>query len=288
MRLLVFGKSGQVAQSLAIACKIDGIEAEFLERNPVDLTNPLACASKIAAADADIIINAGAYTGVDKAEEDTQAAQLVNAASPIEMAREAARRNIPFLHISTDYVFDGSGTVPWREGDRPSPQGVYGRTKLAGDMGVIGIDGPHAILRTAWVFSPFGANFVKTMLRVGPDRPSLNVVDDQFGGPTPAMEIAMALLVIARAFHAGRGVSGIYHFAGQPAVSWADFAEAIFDGHPSAPKIKRIPTSEYPTAARRPMNSVLNCAKIKATYGTEQPDWRIGLKHVLATLKEKA
>lgn len=288
MRLLVFGKSGQVARMLAIACKQEGIFAEFLDHSQANLTDPTACASKITETNADIIINAAAYTAVDKAEEDEQTAHLVNAKSPIGMARAAAQRNIPFLHISTDYVFDGSGTTPWRESDNPAPQGAYGRTKLAGDTGINAVGGESVILRTAWVFSPFGTNFVKTMLGVGADRPSLNVVNDQFGGPTSAMDIAAALLQIAKAFHTGAGVSGIYHFSGQPAISWADFAEAIFENTANAPQINRIPTSQYLTPAKRPANSVMDCTKIKTTYGIEQPDWRVSLKKVLAALEEKA
>jgi dTDP-4-dehydrorhamnose reductase len=285
MRLLVFGKTGQVARSLAELCVVEGIEARFLGRDEADLTNPLSCARQIAETDADVVINAAAYTAVDAAEEDRQTARLVNAGSPMAMAREAARRDLPFLHISTDYVFDGNGDNAWREDDRPNPQGAYGRTKLAGEVGVLGAGGPHAVLRTAWVFSPFGANFVKTMLRVGAGREDLNVVDDQFGGPTPAAGIAAALLVMARAFHAGRGVNGVYHYAGTPKCAWADFAEAIFARAGMATRVNRIPSSEYPTPAKRPANSVLDCSKIKAVYGIEQPDWQAGLADVLKVLE---
>jgi len=288
MRLLVFGKTGQVARELAVLCANKGIAAEFLDRSKADLTNPMACAREIAKTDADIIINAAAYTAVDKAEDDKQTARLINAASPTEMAREAARRGLPFLHISTDYVFDGSGDLPWTEDAQPNPQGVYGRTKLAGETGVQGANGPHVILRTAWVFSPFGMNFVKTMLRFGVERDELSVVNDQFGGPTSAAAIARALVDIARAFHQGKGTSGIFHFAGRPKCHWADFSDAIFRNQPNAPRIKHIPSSEYPTPAKRPANSVLDCAKIKAVFGIEQPDWRTELHKVLATLKETA
>ncbi|NOX74530.1 MAG: dTDP-4-dehydrorhamnose reductase [Alphaproteobacteria bacterium] len=283
MRLLVFGKTGQVARSLAKLCAAEGIEAQFLARDEADLTNPLACAARIAETDADVVMNAAAYTAVDKAEEDRQSARLVNGGSPMAMAREAARRDLPFLHISTDYVFDGRGERPWLEDDKPNPQGAYGRTKLAGEVGVLGAGGPHAVLRTAWVFSPYGANFVKTMLRLGAMRDELNVV--QFGGPTPAAGIAAALLVMARAFHDGRAESGVFHYAGAPKCAWADFAEAIFAGAGMATKVNRIPSSEYPTPAKRPANSVLDCGKINAVYGIEQPDWQAGLKDVLKVLE---
>ncbi|MDQ7079227.1 MAG: dTDP-4-dehydrorhamnose reductase [Paracoccaceae bacterium] len=285
MRILVFGKTGQVARELARAASVRGIEATFLDRANADLTKPLACAGHVSRSDADVIINAAAYTAVDRAEEERALAREVNAAAPTAMARLAAERGIPLLHVSTDYVFDGSGTRPWREDARPHPQGVYGRTKLGGETGVAAFGGPHVILRTSWVFSAHGNNFVRTMLRLGAERDTLNVVDDQRGGPTPAAAIADALLTIATAFHQGRGVSGIFHFSGRPAVSWADFAEAIFQGRCDAPTINRIPTSQYPTPAKRPANSVLDCSKIFETYGIEQPDWRVGLRAVLAELE---
>jgi len=285
MRLLVFGKSGQVASELRDLCAKNGIEATFLDPVQADLTIPAACVRAIAACDADVVINAAAYTAVDKAEEDRQTARLVNATSPTEMAREAARRKIPFLHISTDYVFDGTGDTPWREDDQPGPQGVYGRTKLAGETGVAGVGGDYVILRTAWVFSSYGANFVKTMRRVGAERNALNVVNDQHGGPTPARDIAAALLAIAKAFIQGNGVPGLYHYCGTPSVSWAEFAEAIFAGQTAAPQITGIPSSQYPTPAKRPANSMLDCSKIFKTYGIKQPDWRAGLRDVLDKLE---
>ncbi len=288
MRLLVFGKNGQVAQELALACARDGVPARFLSRDDADLTLPMACAREISETDADIVINAAAYTAVDAAEENRPRARLINAITPSEMARAAQGRDLPFLHISSDYVFDGSGKIPWREEDRPDPQGVYGRTKFAGETGIQAIGGRYAILRTSWVFSAHGTNFVRTMRRLGGSHDALNVVDDQRGGPTPAAAIAEALLRMASAFHAGSGVAGIFHFSGAPAVSWADFACAIFAGQANAPAINRIPTSAYPTPAKRPLNSVLDCRKIFKTYGIEQPDWRTGLREVLARLEAEA
>ena len=285
MRILVFGKTGQVARELADLCAIRGIEAAFLGRDKADLSDPDACAAIINVTDADVIINAAAYTAVDKAESEPELAWLVNAGAPGAMARAAKARDIPFLHISTDYVFDGTGTVPWLEDDETGPKGVYGQTKLDGEKCIVATNGAHLILRTAWVFSAHGSNFVKTMLRVGAERDELSVVDDQRGGPTPAAAIAAALLEIAAAFHTGRGISGVYHFAGTPALSWAGFAEAIFEGSANPPKINRIRSDQYPTPAVRPANSVLNCAKIKRIYGIEQPDWRIALKDVLTKLE---
>ena len=287
MRLLIFGKTGQVAQELGALCAAEAIEAQFLDRNQADLNDPAACAWMIYKSDADIVINAAAYTAVDKAEDDQATAHLVNTASPIEMARAAANCNKPFLHISTDYVFDGTCTAAWREQDVPAPQGCYGRTKLAGEVGIAAIGGDHVILRTAWVFSAYGANFVKTMRRLATDRIELNVVDDQRGGPTPAADIAQTLISIALAFQAGRGVSGLFHYVGAPTVSWADFAEAIFAEGACVKTVNRIQTSQYPTPAPRPANSALDCSRIAQNYGINQPDWRTGLRIVLAKLENE-
>ena len=290
MKALVFGTNGQVAIELARNARSFGITLDRLGRDRADLTDPAACAALIAATDADIIINAAAYTAVDAAETDRATAERVNADAPGAMARAAAARGLPFLHISTDYVFDGNGRRPWSEDDPVAPLGAYGETKLDGERQVTAAGGPHAILRTAWVFSAHGKNFVKTMLRVGADRETLAVVDDQRGGPTPAADIARALFTIARAFHEGRGRSGIFHFAGAPSVTWADFAEAIFAGAalPRRPQVTRILTSAYPTPAKRPANSALNCARIKAVYDIDQPDWRAGLSAVIGELETTA
>ncbi len=290
MKALVFGTTGQVALELARHAPGQDILIEALGRDRADLTDPAACAAAIAATDADVVINAAAYTAVDAAEDDGATAQLVNADAPGAMARAAALRGLPFLHVSTDYVFDGSGTRPWAEADPVAPLGVYGATKLDGERQVTAAGGPHLILRTAWVFSAHGKNFVKTMLRLGADRETLAVVDDQRGGPTAAADIARALLILARAFHEGRGTSGIFHFAGSPTVTWAGFAEAIFAASalPRKPAITRIPTAAYPTPARRPANSALDCAHIRAIYAIEQPDWRRGLADVIRELEAKA
>lgn len=287
MKLLVFGSTGQVAIELARAAAARGLACDTLGRDRADLGDPASCAAHISATEADIVINAAAYTAVDQAEGDRAMAMTVNADAPGAMARAAAVRGLPFLHVSTDYVFDGSGSRAWVETDATGPLGVYGASKLAGEQQVAATVGPHVILRTAWVFSAHGRNFVKTMLRLGATRDRLSVVDDQSGGPTPAAAIAEALLTIAAAFAAGQGKSGIFHFAGAPVCTWADFAEAIFAGSrlPTPPTVARIPTSAYPTPARRPANSALDCSAIRAAYGIEQPDWRIGLAGVLRELE---
>jgi dTDP-4-dehydrorhamnose reductase len=285
MRLLVFGTTGQVARELGRAANAAGLTLEALDRTAADLRDPDACAARVRATDADAVINAAAYTAVDRAEAEDELAHRVNAAAPGAMAAAAAARALPFLHVSTDYVFDGRPGPVWTEADTPAPVSVYGASKLAGEQQIAAAKGPHVILRTAWVFSAHGSNFVKTMLRLAPERESLTVVDDQRGGPTPARAIAEALLTIAAAFRRGNGTSGIFHFAGTPTVSWADFAEAIFQsaGGP-APRVERIPADAYPTAARRPANSQLDCRAIAAAYGITQPDWRTGLAEVIEEL----
>jgi dTDP-4-dehydrorhamnose reductase len=286
MKAIVFGTTGQLGIELARRAP-RGVTVEALGRDRADLTDPVACAALIATTDADVVINAAAYTAVDQAETDRETAQRVNAETPGAMARAAAARGLPFLHVSTDYVFDGTGTRPWAEDDPVAPLGVYGATKLAGERAIAAAGGAHVILRTAWVFSAHGRNFVKTMLRVGAGRDELSVVDDQRGGPTAAADIADALWTIAAAFQGGKGQPGIFHYAGAPSVSWADFAEAIFDraSLPRKPAIKRIATSDYPTPAKRPANSMLDCSRIRAAYGIEQPDWRVSLSEVIRELE---
>ena len=285
LRLLVFGRTGQVATELGRLAGPD-LAVETLSRDDADLADPAACAARIRETAADVVVNAAAYTAVDKAESEEPLAHAVNAAAPGAMAEAAAARGLPFLHVSTDYVFDGSGTRPWREDDAVAPLGAYGRTKLAGERAVAAAGGPHAVLRTAWVFSPHGANFVKSMLRHGAARDRLTVVDDQYGGPTPADSIAEALVAIARAFAAGRGASGVFHFAGAPAVTWCGFAREVFAraGWARPVEVAAIATADWPTPARRPVNSRLDCSRIADAYGLGQPDWRAGLDRCLAAL----
>jgi len=282
MKLLVFGKTGQVARELARAIP-DEMEARFLDRQAADLSVPDQCAAAIAESDADIFINAAAWTAVDQAEADEDAATLVNGLSPGAMAQAAAKRGKPFLHISSDYVFDGQGSVPFQPADPTEPLGAYGRSKLAGEQHVAAGEGSFLILRTSWVFSAHGSNFVKTMLRLGADRDRLTVVNDQIGGPTPAGAIAQALLGAARAMHNGaRG--GIYHFAGAPDVSWADFAREIMAQAGLTCAINDIATEDYPLPARRPKNSRLDCSQFETEFGVSRPDWREELDGLLKEL----
>ncbi len=281
MKLLVFGKTGQVARELQLLAP----DATYLGRDEADLGNPFQCVDAIKQSDADAVINAAAFTAVDAAESDELNAFQVNGNTPEFMALTAAEQDIPFLHISTDYVFDGQGDKPFTPDHLTVPQNAYGRTKLIGEQGIRNAFGNHLILRTSWVVSAHGANFVKTMLRLGRDREALNVVADQIGGPTPAADIAQALLTAAQAMADG-APGGTHHFSGAPDTSWADFARAIMAEANLPCRINDIPTSAYPTPAKRPLNSRLDCSAFTAAYGIPRPDWRDGLKAIVKELTE--
>ncbi len=282
MKVLIFGRSGQVARELA--CRVPaGVTLTQLDRTAADLANPAACAAAIHATDAAAVINAAAWTAVDRAEAEEPAATLVNGHAPAAMARACAARGLPFLHLSTDYVFDGTGTAPFAPDHPTAPLGAYGRSKLLGEQGVRAAGGKHVILRTSWVVSCHGTNFVKTMLRLGRDRPSLDVVADQIGGPTPAAAIADALFTCAAALLGGVE-GGIHHFAGAPDTSWADFARAIMAAARLPCQITDIPTTAFPTPARRPLNSRLDCSGL-ARFGLTRPDWRTALPEILHDLE---
>ncbi len=281
MTILVFGKTGQVARELAAAGAVT-----CLDRAAADLADPAACAAAIRARAPAAVINAAAYTAVDRAEEQEALATVINGDSPGAMARACAALGIPFVHISSDYVFDGSGTAPWRPGDAPGPLGAYGRSKLAGERAVAAAGGTWAVLRTSWVVSAHGSNFVRTMLRLGAERDVLRVVADQVGGPTPARDIAAACLRMAETLTAAPGKRGLYHFAGAPDVSWAAFAGAIMETAGFDCRIEEIGSAEYPTPAARPENSRLDCSGFTAAFGLERPGWRAGLGDILNALKE--
>lgn len=280
MTLLAFGHTGQVAQELA------RLGVPTIGRDGADLSDPSACARVIAASDASAIINAAAYTGVDRAEQEEALAHVINAEAPTAMARACAAKGIPFVQISTDYVFDGAGSSPFNPSDPVGPLGAYGRTKLAGEEAVRASGAAHAIMRTSWVFSAHGANFVKTMLRLGADREALTIVADQVGGPTPARDIAKACVNMAEALQRDPSKSGTYHFSGAPDVSWADFARVIFAEAGLEVAVTEIPSADYPTPASRPLNSRLDCSDITSVFGIARPDWRAGLRAVLADLRK--
>lgn len=279
MSILVFGKTGQVAHELQRILP----DATYLGRDAADLSDPDACAAAIAVHAPRAVINAAAYTAVDRAEEEEALATTINGDTPAAMARACAALGIPLVHISTDYVFDGQGTAAWQPDDAVNPINAYGRSKLAGERGVVAAGGAHAILRTSWVFSAHGNNFVKTMLRLAQSRNALTVVGDQIGGPTSAAAIAQACMTLADKLTTG-APSGIHHFAGGPPVSWANFARAIFEMSGDAVTVTDIPTSDYPTPAVRPANSRLNGDSLMRDFGIGQPDWRADLTDVIKEL----
>ena len=280
MTILVFGQSGQVATELA---KLTGITC--FGRQHADLSDPNACANLIRAQAPIAVINAAAYTAVDRAESEENLAHTINAEAPAAMAHTCADLGIPFVHISTDYVFAGDGVASWQETDTVAPQNAYGRSKLAGEDAVRAASGVHAILRTSWVVSAYGNNFIKTMLRLGDERDSLSIVGDQIGGPTPAHDIAVACQRIAQTLLIEPNKAGTYHFSGGPDVSWADFAREIFTQSKLSCQVTDIPTSDYPTPAARPLNSRLDCTAVQKSFGIQRPDWKQGLADILTTLR---
>ena len=288
MRILVTGRNGQVARSLQ-ALQVSH-ELVFAARPEFDLADFSSIEACVAQVRPDLVVNAAAYTAVDKAEEEPELAMRINGEAPGVLARAAARIGAPVIQISTDYVFDGSGQRAWREDDRVAPLGAYGRSKAAGEEAVRTSGAGHAILRTAWVYSPFGTNFVKTMLRLADERESITVVVDQIGCPTSAWDIANGIAAVATHWqaHGASSTTGTYHLAGGGEASWADFATAIFTesaavGGPWA-EVTGLPASEYRTRAQRPANSRLDCAKFIATFGYRPAPWRDALKPVVHDL----
>ncbi len=282
MNILMFGATGQVATEVLRRAPA-GVTVQAMGRDVVDLSDAAGCAELVMGTDADVVLDAAAWTAVDKAETEEAAALAVNGAAPTAMARAAARRGLPFVHISTDYVFDGAGERPFRTTDATGPLGAYGRTKLAGEHGVRAAGGRHVILRTSWVFSAHGANFLKTMLRLGAARDSLNVVADQIGGPTPAAAIADACFTMAKSLMDGQK-GGTYHFAGAPDASWADFAREIMQAAGLACAVHDIPSAAYPTPAARPLNSRMDCTATERDFGIARPDWLAAINDIVKEL----
>jgi dTDP-4-dehydrorhamnose reductase len=289
MRIVVTGTSGQVATSLGGLHEPGRIEIVRIGRPELDLENPATIASAIAAARPDLVVSAGAYTQVDKAESEPDRAFRVNAEGAGAVAKAANTLGVPVVHLSTDYVFDGTKAGPYTEDDPVAPLGVYGASKLAGEQAVAAANPRHVILRTAWVYSPYGVNFVKTMLRLAGDRDELKVVADQLGCPTSALDIADAIVAIAGTLKSPQaGKFGLFNLCGSGETSWAGFAEEIFRqsarrGGPSA-RVHPITTAEYPTPARRPANSRLDCSRLERVYGIRLPDWRSSLERCMTAL----
>lgn len=281
MRILVTGTEGQVARALAERAKWHGVDVVLLGRPALDLTDPGSVRRVIGETAGDVVVNAAAYTAVDQAEKEPDLARAVNEVGAGAVAEAARARAMPIIQISTDYVFDGSGDRPFRETDPVAPLGVYGRTKLAGEEAVASAHPDHAILRTAWVYSPFGKNFVKTMLRVAKDRDEVSVVADQHGSPTSALDIADGVLAVAKGLVARPqdvSLRGVFHMCGTGYTTWADLAAEIFAvserlGGPCA-RVRRIATADYPTPAKRPANSRLDCSKLREAHGVSLPEWQ--------------
>lgn len=288
MKLLVLGAGGQVGRDLCRLRWPDGYRLVALDRDGIDIADGDAVFGLVERERPDCVINAAAYTAVDRAESEPDAAWAANCSGPANLAAACLEAGIPLLHLSTDYVFDGTKAGPYREEDPVNPLGVYGKSKEAGDRAIREALPAHVILRTAWVYSPHGHNFVKTMLRLGAERPVLRVVADQTGSPTSAADIAGAIREVVRHIDADKPCWGTYHFTGAGAVTWHGFAEAIFaEAAPwrgPRPRVEAIATSEYPTPARRPANSVLDCAKIGEAYGIAPRPWRAALADVVREL----
>lgn len=291
MRIVVTGVEGQVARALAERGDGRGHDMVRLGRPALDLASGDGeVTAALVAARPDLIISAAAYTAVDKAETERELAFAVNASGAGAVARAARNLNVPLVHLSTDYVFSGDKDAPYVEGDATGPRTVYGASKLAGEQLVLEAHADSAILRTAWVFSPFGSNFVRTMLRLAAARDDIGVVGDQHGNPTSAFDIANAVLAIAANLAADRDPSlrGIFHMASSEEASWAEFAVAIFassvkHGGPTA-MVRPIATADYPTAAPRPRNSRLDCSLLERTHGVRLGAWRDPLDAVVARL----
>ncbi|MEO1680791.1 MAG: dTDP-4-dehydrorhamnose reductase [Pseudomonadota bacterium] len=282
MSVLVIGRTGQLAREIARRTP----DARMLGRNDVDLARPSEAAEALRSQleGATAVINAAAYTAVDRAEQEEARATIVNGDAPAALARVCAAADVPFVHVSTDYVFDGTGDTARAPDEPVAPLGAYGRSKLVGEEGVRAASGTHAILRTSWLFSAHGGNFVETMLRLSETRDVLTIVADQIGGPTPAAGLADGCLAAARALATDPGHTGTYHWAGAPDVSWADFAREIFAQAGRSVQVTDIPTADYPTPAQRPLNSRLDCRSAEAAFGLSRPDWRAGLADVLKEL----
>ena len=278
--ILVFGKTGQVSSELST---YEDVKA--LGRETADLSNPQACREAILMYKPKAVINAVAYTAVDKAETDEKLAESINGKSPAEMSKACAEMEIPLVHISTDYVFDGSGKKPWCTSDAPNPKNVYGRTKLLGELAIKSSGCIYAILRTSWIVSAHGNNFVKKILRLSETRDSLTIVNDQIGGPTCARDIANTCVSIAQQLIKEPWKTGVYHYTGQPDVSWYQFANEILEQAGHFKVVDSILTSDYPTPASRPLNSRLDCSLIKETFNISRPFWRDGLKTILEELE---
>ncbi|MDB5996929.1 MAG: rfbD [Pseudomonas sp.] len=285
MRILVCGQQGQVSRELQL--RLGTSELVVPGRDQLDLTQPEQIRQQVRHVRPDLIINAAAYTAVDQAESEPDVAFAINAVAPGILAEEASALGIPLIHYSTDYVFDGSKSTPYNEDDATHPLGVYAQSKRDGELAICAVQGQHLILRTSWVYSTHGRNFLLTMQRLLQEKPELRIVADQIGAPTWAGTIANSTLALIERWQAGQaGAWGTYHLTNQGETSWFGFAQAIGDalreqGKPCAHLVP-IPTSDYPTPAARPLNSRLDCTRLHREWGVSQPDWQTALRECLA------
>lgn len=289
MKLFITGGAGQLGVELNQIPLPGGWSRVSFARADLDISDKAAVLAAVSRERPDIILNAAAYTAVDKAEDDRDAAFAVNCEGAKNLALAAKELDIPLIHVSTDYVYDGSKDGAWIESDAVAPLGVYGASKEAGEAAIRETLAKHVILRTSWVYAAHGSNFVKTMLRVGADRDELTVVADQFGAPTSAGDIAAAMIDIAKGIADGNtGNWGTYHYAAKGETSWHGFADTIFEMSEARtgrrPAVSPIPSSDYPTPAARPKNSVMNCDKVDNAFAPTRRSWREGLADVLDDL----
>jgi dTDP-4-dehydrorhamnose reductase len=287
-RVLLLGAGGQLGMQLKRRLAGE-VELTALTRAELDFTDMAAIRAAIRKVEPEIVINAAAYTAVDKAESEPELCRLVNAVAPGVIAEELAKTNGWLIHYSTDYVFDGSGTKPWVETDATGPLSVYGQTKLDGEVAIAAAGCRHVILRTSWVYAAEGRNFLHTMLRLGRERELLKIVDDQVGAPTTAEAITEATMAVLQRMAAD--ASGVYHLTCGGATSWCGFARAIFEefaGRQKAPEVVPIPTEAYPTPARRPLNSRLCCDKFTRQFGFQMPEWQDALRDVARGMLSEA
>ncbi len=293
MRIAVTGKTGQLVSCLREGAAQWGVDIVSLGRPAVDLTRLETIGPALIAVRPDVIVSAAAYTAVDRAEGDVGTAFRVNADAAGEIARAAKAIGVPLIHISTDYVFDGNGGAPYAETAKTGPMSVYGRSKLAGEKAVQAVGDNHVILRTSWIFSAYGSNFVRSMLTLARDRDEVRVVADQLGCPTNGMDIAAAVVTVAHQMleHCNDyDRRGIFHFCGAGATDWASFADAVFDAQAEfsgvRPRVVRIATTDYPTAAPRPPDSRLDTTLIEKTFGIRVPAWQDSLPYVVNWLMD--
>ncbi len=288
MKLLIIGATGQMAHAFSQTRHPD-TDIICMGRAKLDISSPSQIANRLDQIKPDLVINTAAYTDVDRAEQEPEKAYQLNADGARDIAIETERLSCPIIQLSTDYVFDGIVSTDYSEADATAPLNTYGASKLAGEKAVIAANPKHLIIRTSWIYSPIGKNFVKTMLRLARTKDRIEVVEDQFGRPTSASDLATALVQISKTvLNSQADVRGIYHLAGSGSASWADFASAIFsdsqalDG-PSA-SVHPIKTANFPTPARRPLRAVLDCGKAEAVFGVTLPPWRSGLKQCVQDL----